>query len=169
MTLKNRTPQQIARTVRYVLLVVTALCFVFFYLLDAQSASVMALESSGSWGTDVFLCWTFGVLLLILGCTFSNLFYGLKRRIGAPRSQVRSMMQRFTTGLYVGLVLTMILAYSFGSSDPVIISGVAYKNAHTVKWAGMMIDTSVLLMVAGIVCCFIQYLHLFPKKRGNGR
>lgn len=142
--------EKISQTVLYILVGLSALVFLLFYLVGYNMQSVENPDFNAPLFTDVLL--VFMLLLLVAAIVIGGVaaYFGIKKSDasdkvvnGVPSAKISAITFGFT---FVVLVLTFI----FGSTDSMLINGHQFTDVFSLKLSDMFVLTSLIMILVAI-------------------
>jgi len=164
--IKNWPADTVSKRVLIVLIALSALVFGAFYLVGYDVPFDDNANFNAPIFTDILLYFIYALLVATVAVCAVAVVRGLKRRDdsekvsnGVPAAKI----VRFTVSL---LVLSLILTFVFGSSEPLKISGEQFSDAFWLKATDMFINTSLILMAVAVAAvCY--GLSGYNRRKGS--
>lgn len=158
----------ISKRVLVVLIVLSALVFGAFYLVGYD----MPFDDDANFNapilTDALLCFIYALLAAAIVVCAIAVVRGVRRRDDSEKVSngvPAAMIVRTTVSL---LVVTLVLTFVFGSSEPMKINGEPFTDAFWLKATDMFINTSLVLMAVAVAAvCY--GLSGWNRKKGSGK
>jgi len=141
---------RLSSRVFYVLVAVIVLVFGMFYLIGFDNSYYDDPQFNAPLLTDLLMALVFtisgAVPLLSLVSVFMWLRTARSQKTinGVPASKIAYG----TAGL---MLVCMVVAFIFGSEEPVVINGMRYTDTLWLKIAGMFLDTVILLLAVAVI------------------
>ncbi len=146
---KSRSAEKISQQVFYILIALAVLVFGLFFLVGYD----MPFEENPDFNAPLFTDVLIALMWMFLVGGVGLAVYSMIKDYRKSKSEavvngvpVRRIF-RFT---WLGMLLALVLTFTLGSSDPMLINGENYADWLWLKLSDMFVLTSVLMLVAGI-------------------
>lgn len=166
--LRHMSTERLSQSILYVLTALIAIIFALFYLVGYKHT----FEDNPDFNVPLFTgtLIVFQVLLVIaaVAVTIAATLHGLRKSNREDRTVNGIPAARIAVIIAVATLLTAVVTFAIGSSQPMTINGNTYTDSFWLKTADMFVYTSLLLIIAAVgAVVFGATRYLRPGKKGS--
>ncbi len=149
--LRRQPTQRIANVVFYILIGVAAIVFLLFRLVWFD----MPYYDNPDYNAPLLTGMLVGFMLMLVVATLALAVWSVWRAARINRGDNRVVnnipAHRISVGVTAGTVMLMALTCLLSSTTPIMVNGQEYADHFWLRVSGMLIGTSVMMIVAAVV------------------
>lgn len=147
---KNKLVERISQRVLYIILGITVLVFMVFYLLGYDTPFVDDASFKAPLLTDGVLVWMYILIVFALVVMLYSLYNSI-RSVKIEGKVVNGIPKRKITILViVGMLVVLLLTFLFGTTTSMQINGEMFTDKFWLQAADMFVNTILVMLLVSI-------------------
>ena len=163
----KRDEEHISQYILYVMVTLSALVFVTFYLVGFDVPFSGNASFNAPLLTDVLL----GLMIFLFFATVGTVIYSVVhtlRKTGKEEGIVNGVPARkIAYTIFGAILLCLVLTFTFGSSKAMLINGTSYTDRFWLRLSDMFVTSSVILLALAAIAVAFGATRYYRKGRAG--
>ena len=153
-----RKPRSRSQLVKTVLIVITAICFLLFYMIGYDMPSLRNPALTEPWLTPLIIWLMIAMLGIAVVLTIGSIIIGIRKGNGKKRCN-NIPLTKIGWGVTALLAVTLLLTFLTGNTDSIPVNGKAYSDSLWLRASTMFVLTSAVMMIVAVAIAIVSMIR----------